>query len=121
MKCNVIEPSIRERPDLDRAVTQASAWLEEVLGQSAQLVSAHWDLERDDKGKTWVKLTIKDPFGGPESASFDEKELLAPFQMRIRLHDLWGALLEDKSTRLWKRLHEQARDLGVTANATVEH
>jgi hypothetical protein len=84
---------------------QATKSLEEVLGPSAQLVSAEWDQSRDERGRPQYTLRLSD-FSGEVSAPFTPDELRSPTRLRSRLLDLWGDLLQVRSNTQVKKLQQ---------------
>jgi hypothetical protein len=88
---------------------QATNRLEEVLGPSADLVSAEWDRTQDQRGRTLYTLTVSD-FTGEASASFTPEELQAPGRLRSRLLALWGDLLQARSDAQVKKLQELVKE-----------
>jgi hypothetical protein len=84
---------------------QATKRLEEVLGPSAELVSAEWTQGQDARGRIIYTLTLSD-FTGQVSATFAPEELQSPNHLRIRLLDLCGDLLQARSDAQMKKLKQ---------------
>src|SRR5712664_1951292 len=82
---------------------QASEQLKEVLGSSADHVSAAWDRTQDNKGRPLYSLRISDSTGEAE-AKFAPDELPRPTHLRVRLYRLWGDLLQARSRRQLEEL-----------------
>lgn len=78
---------------LKRLVEQATTVLDEVLGQSAPLVSADWDSADDERGRKLVTMRLRD-FTGEETARISPRELEDPSNRHIRLSRVWGDLLQ---------------------------
>ncbi|HET6573763.1 MAG TPA: hypothetical protein VFG68_09195 [Fimbriiglobus sp.] len=72
---------------------QATRQLAEVLGPSAGLVESEWDRSEDARDRTLYTLTIRD-WTGKTQTQFSPDELTYPGHVRIRLHHLWGGLLQ---------------------------
>jgi hypothetical protein len=103
MKEIVYQPGIRQVNELFSLVQQASAYLDSVVGRSADLVSAEWDRGEDAQGRAVVTLRLFDETGSV-TGIFDPKELESPSQVRSRLLRLWGKLLQIQS-------HKQLEEL----------
>ncbi|HJT76798.1 MAG TPA: hypothetical protein VJ739_06310 [Gemmataceae bacterium] len=84
---------------------EATDRLEEVLGESAGLVSAEWDRTQDARGRVLYRLRLSD-FTGQVSATFTHEELQSPGHMRFRLLGLWGDLLQMRSDEQVKKLQQ---------------
>lgn len=84
------------RPDLSRAVDEASKLLERVIGPSAHFVTAAWDLTEDDRGHPLIGLEVSD-WTGSVGYRFAVAELSNEPHLRRRLHRLWGDLLQVRS------------------------
>jgi hypothetical protein len=82
---------------------QGTNHLEEVLGPSAQLVTAEWNQSKDEQGRVFYTLKIADRIGEVQ-ASFTPDELKSSANLRDRLSDLWGDLLQ-------RRSHTQLQEL----------
>jgi hypothetical protein len=78
---------------------QATKRLEEVLGQSAKLVSAEWDRTEDEKGRALFLLRLKD-FTGEVSRKLAPDDLRSSARTSFRMHQLWGNLLQVRNQRL---------------------
>ena len=74
----------------------ASKVLSDVLGPSAGLVTASWDLAQDANGRELVHLRLA-VFAGSVSADFEPAELNDPAGLYRRLCRLWGDLLQERS------------------------
>lgn len=86
-------------------MNQATQQLKEVVGRSADLISAEWDLADDERGRTSFILKVKDATGEAD-ASFDPEELQRPVNAKIRMHQVWGKLLQIRSHKLLQELHD---------------
>ncbi len=75
---------------------QATKRLEEVLGSSADLVTAEWDRTEDARRRIQYTLTLRDSTGEVR-ASFSASELSFDDYVRSRLNRLWGDLLQIRS------------------------
>jgi hypothetical protein len=84
---------------------QATKRLEEVLGESAGLVSAEWDRSQDTRRRILYTLKLSD-FTGQVSANFAPDELESPSHMRFCLLGLWGDLLQKRSDEQVKKLQQ---------------
>lgn len=77
-------------------IQQATRRLEEILGPSVASVSVEWDRVVDKTGRSLYRLTLKD-FTGQASTEFTLEELRNPLHMHVRLYQLWGDLLQQRS------------------------
>jgi hypothetical protein len=102
MKDVQFSKAIQQSDELYRLTQQATKWLEEVSGLSADRVVEQWDRAPDAGGLVFVDLTLTD-FTGSAMARFAREELAQPVHMRGRLNWLWGDLLQ---TRSHKQLQE---------------
>lgn len=84
---------------------QATRQLEEVIGRSAERVSAEWDRVDDATGRTSFVLKVKDTTGEAQ-ASFDPEELQRPISAKIRMHQVWGQLLQIRNHKLLQDLRD---------------
>ena len=84
---------------------QATARLDEVLGQSASLVRKEWDRREDEKGRPLFTLQISD-WTGSAAASFSPHELKSPDHLRVRLYRLWGELLQGRVDKALQKVNE---------------
>ncbi len=82
---------------------QATRILQDVIGESVVSVSAEWG--RDGDGRKPYTLTISD-FTDTVSVTFAPDELRSPKQVRSRLRELWGDLLEVHSDKRLKKLQQ---------------
>jgi hypothetical protein len=103
MKSLVFSDNVRQSKELYELAQQANALLEEVLGPSADLVSAEWERSKDAKGRDLLNLRIAD-WSGSESAIFAPLELKETAGLRWRLNRLWGDLLQTQSHKLLDKL-----------------
>ncbi len=81
----------------------ATKRLEEVLGQSAGGVKAEWDRREDAQGRVVYNLRLSD-WTGSVSEDFSPDELQSGSHMRVRLHQVWGELLQARSHRQLQEL-----------------
>jgi len=106
-----ISKDISARPDLEAAIKGASKLLEEELGASAASVKADWNLTRDRDGRLVVELLVSD-WTGAVGYRFSPDELSNQAHTRLRLHRLWGDLLQVRShaqlDAAWWQLQGQA-------------
>src|SRR5437667_6524312 len=72
---------------------QVTKELEAVAGPSGELVSAKWERSQDERGRPVYRLTLTDDTG-EVSAPFTLKELQHPRDLRGKLLELWGDLLQ---------------------------
>lgn len=105
------EASIGQDEQLEAAIDEASKILERELGQSAATARARWSLIQDQKGRPAISLTVSDWTGAVEYR-FAPAELKNTSHMELRLHRLWGDLLQVHShhqldSEIWA-LHQQA-------------
>jgi hypothetical protein len=88
---------------------QATARLEEILGPSADLVSAEWDRIEDERGRPLYTLAIRD-FTGRVEARFAPEELAHPVHVRARLYRLWGDLLQLRADEQHRKVQALVAD-----------
>jgi len=81
----------------------ASAQLDEVLGESAGLVTSRWDRKTDARGRVLYTLRLQDPFG-EVTGEFSPTELDSHHQIDFRLYRLWGDLLRFQTNKLIQQL-----------------
>lgn len=72
---------------------QASQRLEEIVGPSADSVTAEWDRTEDGRGRMLYTLRISD-WTGSATAALAPDELRSTVNLRHRLLQLWGDLLQ---------------------------
>jgi len=82
---------------LEAVVSPEMENLEAVVGPPANSVSAYWDSDRDENGRTRYTLHVAG-FSKSVSASFYPSELRNEHDLHFRLLDLCGDLLETFST-----------------------
>ena len=82
---------------------KATPLLQEVLGPSADQVTAEWDLSGDGSGRPMVTLRIAD-WTGAVSTEFAPQELAQQSPLRIGLYHLWGQLLQARSEKQLQEL-----------------
>lgn len=82
---------------------QTEKQLEEVLGESSELVEARWDRTEDARGRSVYVLSLKDSFG-EVSGNFAPTELQSPNQIDFRLYRLWGDLLGAQTKKLLQEI-----------------
>jgi hypothetical protein len=105
------DEAISKDPALAAAVDEASKLLEQELGPSAATVRARWTLSEDSSGRPLVDLSVSD-WTGSVGYRFAAPELSNKNHMQLRLHRLWGDLLQVRShyqidSKIWS-LQEQA-------------
>ncbi|MGH7173702.1 MAG: hypothetical protein ACRELG_25750 [Gemmataceae bacterium] len=90
---------------------QATACLEEIIGSSIFVdeVRAEWDRDQDPKGRTLYTLRLSVQ-AESVSASFTPRELRSPRDLRWRLRELWGDLLQIISHKLLENLTKGSDD-----------
>jgi hypothetical protein len=77
---------------------RASQLLEMIIGPSANSVDVEWDRVEDDKRRSVYTLRVSDRVD-QASTKFEPEELELPTHMRLRLHQLWGDLLQARNHR----------------------
>lgn len=105
LKSITVDDSISNDPTLAPLVAHANQLLPDVLGQSAPQVEADWRFGLDEKGRKLLVLTLSD-LDGKVPGRFAPDELSDVWHLRGRLHALWGKLLQVRSQRLLRELHE---------------
>lgn len=83
----------------------ATKQLEEVLGPSAEFVSAEWEQGQDARGRPIYQLTLSDS-SGRVAATLTREQLRSPGLLRGHLLDLWGDLLQKRSDAQMKKLQQ---------------
>lgn len=101
---STLSQSILKSDRIKRVVARANEWLEEVLGQSASVIKASWDLTLDDMGREWIILRLSD-FTHPSGleARLRPEELADRTRAELRFYHLLGDLLQAQNKRM---LHE---------------
>jgi hypothetical protein len=97
-----------EGNDLLQKVTEQ---LEDIVGKSAEQVTAEWKRGQDKRGRTLYTLNISDSTE-QVAADFAPQELRSPSQMRLRLLELWGDFLQVRSHKQLQKLTEDAGQVG---------
>ena len=92
---------VRQFETLLALAEKATERLKEIVGTSQG--TATWDLDIDKTGFITLSLRLSD-WAGSVEGTFTPEELQHPSQMRIRLLELWGDLLQ-------ARAHHQLREL----------
>ncbi len=99
-----IAPEIQQNPDWSRAVRSANDLLKAELGPSEPVVTTRWSLRKDISHRPVIALEIADPMVSI-SGQFAPKELTRNGnRLQLRLHRLWGNLLEERSAKHLQRL-----------------
>ena len=86
-------------------VQKATTILDDVLGPSSDRVKAEWDRTEDNLGRPVFVLRISD-WTGSVAAYFTPEQLASSSFMRVRLHHVWGNLLQ---ARVDKQLQELSK------------
>jgi hypothetical protein len=84
-------------------VHQATKHLEEILGQSTDLVTVEWDRSEDSKGRLVYVLRLSD-YTGWVTGIFTPEELQSYTRTTTQLYRLWGDLLQVRSHRQLEEL-----------------
>jgi hypothetical protein len=82
---------------------QVTRRLEEVVGQSADPVTAEWDRAEDAQGHLVFTLRLSD-WAGSVTGVFAPEELASSSHMRSRFYRLWGDLLQIRSSKQLQEL-----------------
>lgn len=101
----VFRGAINQDDGMKRLVEQASEILHDVVGPGDSFASADWRREEDAQGRHVVILKLSDP-AGTVIATFEPEELRDPSQVRLRLHRIWGDLLQIRSQGQLQQLLE---------------
>lgn len=107
-----IDPKIRADQTLHREVARATELLESEATPSSDEATADWTLTSDDRGRPVLTLTLSD-FMGAVPARFAPDELGDEESLRVRLHRLWGDLLQVRTGKLIRRMQELIRQEGA--------
>jgi hypothetical protein len=99
----IYRPGLREAGPLLRLAEAATSRLEEVIGQTAEPVTAEWDRAENFALRPVVVLRLSD-FSGSVMAIFEPQELEQPNELRSRLRFLWWDLLQIRSGKLLESL-----------------
>lgn len=83
-------------PQRAREISEAMAILEAEIGPASDQVEAEWNTSRDPQGRERVHLRISDWTGSVEYR-FAPEELANGPHLKLRLHRLWGDLLQVRS------------------------
>jgi len=111
MRVNIAE-RIKQTPELASALDNTTQLLEEELGPSSGGVAAEWTFNDDDPDRPVFVLTISD-YTGKVTTKFAPYDLRNPAQMQIRLHRLWGDLLQVRSNKQVEKLKKLVHELEV--------
>jgi hypothetical protein len=91
-------PKIKQWHQGYALLQNATTVLEDVLGTSATYVKGEWDSREDERGRVLITLKIND-FTDEALASFAPDEFASMLHVRIRMHQLWGQLLQQRNHR----------------------
>lgn len=86
-------------------VEQATRRLEKALGPSANLATVTWERVEDAQAPSPYRLTLENP-SGRVTTNFSLFQLQTPLHMHVRLHRLWGDLLQIQSDQVHSRTLE---------------
>jgi hypothetical protein len=100
-----IDPKIGENGSWAQGIERANAILPLVVGRSSDVVTADWDLTLDERQRPLLALKLSDSSGSIEDR-FHLEELTDSERLWLRLHHLWGDLLQDRSHKLLQELLE---------------
>ncbi len=75
----------------------------EVLGRSSQLVNVDWQVSKDARARTMLRLKLDDPFGDAQT-DFAPDEFKDDAHLRRRLYSLWGDVLQQKAEQKMQEL-----------------
>ena len=89
---------MKQWPDGYALAQKASNRLEEVLGKSADIVSAEWGLTVDDRGRQVFQLQLNDPANRSER-QIDPDALRSSALTGFHMHRAWGDLLRARNER----------------------
>lgn len=103
-----IDVTIQADEALYRGVARANEILEAESGPSADEAKADWSLGADEQDRPLLTLTLSD-FMGAVPARFAPGELGDEESLRVRLHRLWGDLLQVRTGRLIRHMQELIR------------
>jgi hypothetical protein len=78
--------------------------LSDVVGRSAQLVEADWDVHRQDNGYSAIRLTLKEADTGDVHGEFSSDEFQDEMHLQRRLYSLWSELLAKRSEKQLREL-----------------
>src|SRR5438128_1095417 len=98
-----LSPALGENETYVQGVERANNILELVLGQSSGLVNADWTLTYDERNQPLLTLRLSD-FAASVEARFALEEMENPEHLWLRLHRVWGDLLQVRS-------HKQLQEL----------
>ena len=76
----------------------------EVVGRSSQLVNVDWEVSKDYRDRTMLRLKLKDSFGSSAQTDFAPDEFKNDAHLRRRLYSLWGDVLQQKAERQMEKL-----------------
>jgi hypothetical protein len=79
-------------------VEGATTVLEEVIGNPPGIVAATWERAEDSLGRSIITLRLND-FVGQVTATFEPNEFRQANHLRLRLHRLWGDLLQIRTEK----------------------
>ena len=99
----IYRPRLREVEALRLFAEKATSLLEEVIGATAEPVTAEWDRGENARMRSVVVLRLSD-FSGSVTGIFDLEELEEPEELSSRLRFLWGDLLQIRSGKLLESL-----------------
>ena len=115
LKFNVV--GISDDIRLYESIIEANRRLDSVIGPFEGEARADWSLGRDSMDHAQVFLILSDDFEGRAEARFAPAELENPRQLRTRLLEVWGDLLQDRSHKQLQQLLETDSSEGVANGA----
>jgi hypothetical protein len=101
--------AINSESELGPLIQRAYQKLVDVIGPTAESVSAEWDIERDAKDRPVIRLDLSDFTKAHARARFAPDELADERRLSDRLYKIWGDLLQDRS-------HQQLNHLSGKVN-----
>lgn len=99
----IYRPRLREVEALRLFAENATSLLEEVIGATAEPVTAEWDRGENAALRSVAVLRLSD-FSGWVTGIFDPEELAEPGELRSRLRFLWIDLLQIRSGKILESL-----------------
>ncbi len=103
---------LQRNRELFHLAQKTTEWLEEIVGSSAGLTEAEWDVGEDARGRAVVTLRLSD-WTGSVTGVFDPRELESAKETRFRLHRIWGDLLQIRSHRQLEEIQIGDGSLGA--------
>lgn len=102
-------------PEVETLLRQADATLKAILGRSVDSVNVMWTVRQDDTGRFVVDLLLTDVVRRLKVlACLSMDDLRDTDQLRLRLREVWGDLLQSQMEAIGNSLKSILASEGIT-------